>query len=168
MSTGEIKTIETFFKLHYRNLVSYAYVVVQDTLVAEDLVMELFLNLWEKHGTNLNKIKYLKAYHYKALYINSCNYLKEKNRIEISCLNYCYQNSQVETIEPDSTIPPPSKIRDLVKELSPPRKQVIELYYFNGLTLEKIASRLNIPLNTVISHKRRAEAAMKKTLQETT
>lgn len=82
MPTDEIKTIETFFKAHFRKLVAFTTIIVNDTVVAKDLVMELFLKLWERHGSNYESIKNIERYLYRSMYKNSCKYLKQKNRLE--------------------------------------------------------------------------------------
>jgi RNA polymerase sigma factor (sigma-70 family) len=49
-------------------------------------------------------------------------------------------------------------VRDMVENLNPEQKQVIDLMYFEGLTQSEIAEHCNIPLGTV---KTRARSAVK-------
>ncbi|MBR0570569.1 sigma-70 family RNA polymerase sigma factor [Microvirga sp. STS03] len=49
-------------------------------------------------------------------------------------------------------------VRDMVNDLNPEQKQVIDLMYFEGLTQSEIAEAYNIPLGTV---KTRARSAVK-------
>lgn len=49
-------------------------------------------------------------------------------------------------------------LKDLVAQLSPDQKQVIDLMYFDGFTQTEVAKELAIPLGTV---KTRARAAIK-------
>ena len=49
-------------------------------------------------------------------------------------------------------------VRDIIENLNPEQKQVIDLMYFEGLTQNEIAEEYNIPLGTV---KTRARSAVK-------
>lgn len=49
-------------------------------------------------------------------------------------------------------------VRDIIDNLNPEQKQVIDLMYFEGLTQSEIAAEYNIPLGTV---KTRARSAVK-------
>ena len=51
-----------------------------------------------------------------------------------------------------------------MNQLTPAQKRVLLLRYFGDLTFEEIASALDCPLGTALSHCRRGLAALKKLL----
>lgn len=59
-----------------------------------------------------------------------------------------------------------AQIRAAIQRLSPPYRVVLDLYYYRECTYEEIAAILDLPLNTVKTHLRRAKAALKEQLAE--
>jgi RNA polymerase sigma-70 factor (ECF subfamily) len=71
------KVFEEVFKTHFKALHSYAYTILKDDVIAEEMVQNVFFKMWEKKE-QLDIQTSLKAYLYKAVYHESLNYLKHQ------------------------------------------------------------------------------------------
>ncbi len=55
-------------------------------------------------------------------------------------------------------------LRGAISSLPPPRPEIVDLHYRQGLTLEEIAQKLGMPIGTVKTNLYRARAALRKEL----
>src|SRR5687768_10297042 len=69
------RAFEQVFKSHYRNLHAYAFTILKDEAVAEEMVQNVFYKIWEK-TEQLNITGSVSAYLYRAVHNESLNYLK--------------------------------------------------------------------------------------------
>jgi len=58
------------------------------------------------------------------------------------------------------------RVRDVLAELSPQQRQVLELAYYRDLTQPEIAAELALPLGTVKTHARRGLQTMRRLLED--
>jgi len=58
------------------------------------------------------------------------------------------------------------RVRDVLAELTPQQRQVLELAYYRDLTQPEIAAELALPLGTVKTHARRGLQAMRRLLED--
>jgi len=72
--TGE-QAFEQVFKTNFKNLHAYAYTIIRDDIMAEEIVQNVFCRLWEKKSKVDIQIS-LAAYLYRSVYHESLNYLK--------------------------------------------------------------------------------------------
>jgi len=120
---------------------------------AEDLTMETF-------GSAFNNIKqYTNIYAFSTwLYriaINKCIDFqrKNKNKQNINILNpENYSDFVSETLTPEEIVINTEKskrLKNIIKTLKPRYSQVIELRYYEELSYEEIAKRLNRPIGSI-------------------
>jgi RNA polymerase sigma-70 factor, ECF subfamily len=69
------KAFEQVFKMHFKNLHAYAFTILKDEAVAEEMVQNVFYKIWEK-TEQLNISGSITAYLYRAVHNESLNYLK--------------------------------------------------------------------------------------------
>jgi RNA polymerase sigma-70 factor (ECF subfamily) len=69
------RAFEQVFKSHFRNLHAYAFTILKDEAVAEEMVQNVFYKIWEK-TEQLNITGSVSAYLYRAVHNESLNYLK--------------------------------------------------------------------------------------------
>jgi RNA polymerase sigma-70 factor, ECF subfamily len=157
ISRDDEKAFEILFRTYYQDLCGFAARFVRRLDIAEELVQNTFINLWEKRKT-LSIHTSFKAYIYKAI----------KN----ACINH-YQSERPVTLYDDEALLDdilrvPSfldkieenELRDAVNkaiELLPERrKQIYLLHRQEGLTYREIAHVLDISVNTVETQMMRA------------
>jgi len=124
LKQGDKNAYNFLFTEHYVNLCNYIYSVSKNRPLAEDIVQEVFIKLWEKREM-LNIKTSIKSYLYKASHNQFLQHLrKEKNRLDfierskLDLLSLVY-------IEDESTTNLYTKKLDaLIKDLPPKCKTV--------------------------------------------
>ncbi len=150
---GDEKAFETLFRLYYKMLCYFAQKIVKDADVAEEIVQDIFYNLWEKRNALVMNIS-VKSYLYKSAYNNSLSYLRHKkieenyeNSVKASIeATYYLQENYAETGEIMHII-------DLTINKLPERsREIFQLHRNEGLKYQQIADKLNISVKTVEAH----------------
>lgn len=146
-------TIHTIYDEWYKELCIYAYRFLKDDQQAEDHVQQVIIKLWEKRNDGL-MIQSLKAYLYRMVY-NAC-----MNSIEHAAVHQRYQGEvmhQLNELELQSITDADEQDNrtDLIRALEqlPERnREIMKLFYFDGLRQKEIAERLNLSVRTVETH----------------
>ena len=151
-TAGDWRGMELMFRVYYKRLVVYADTFVQDMQLAEDIVQELFITLWEK-----GKKKDLQSSSLSSFLLvsvrNRCYHRLEKKDIlrhtldlkevvyrllEYSWFRYNEKHDHIIT-----------RILSEIEKL-PPRSQEIMLAVFvDGLKYREVAEKYHISLSTV-------------------
>lgn len=143
-------SFEKAFKQHYVALFHFAYQFVQRTDIAEELVQEVFVLLWEKRKTT--KItSSLKSYLYTAVRNQCLNYLKEKWHKKELLQDWA---SSIDLHLPES-VDDSERLYQLIqlgiKRLPEKCRLIFNLSRQSGLSYDEIAQELNISKETVKS-----------------
>lgn len=139
---------DRYAKILYRQAASY----VNSTMDAEELVMDLLLNLWEKRGhLNADAGNNVKAYLMLSMRNRIINYL-QKNIPEHSSIDLVSEDQLMDSRQADYGMI--SKDMEAVYEstvdkLSPQRQKVFRLSREKNLSYAEIAEELNLSVNTV-------------------
>lgn len=152
---GKSASFQATYDQYYPALLFFAKSLVQDDLAAEDIVVDVFVKLWEREA-DFSRHKNIKA----ALYIavkNTCrNYIRQREN-RLSILRDLPISSTVTTDETILNTITKAEILQAVytelQKLPPKRRSVMELFYVEGWDKNKIASHLNISSHTVRKHK---------------
>src|SRR2546423_5335116 len=126
--------------------------VVRDTGIAEDLVQESFLRVWNRvHGFDAMKGSIgpwlLAVARNRAIdYLRSAGG-RERNAVEFEETDHpaLYCDMEKDILTSDKA----RRVKSAVEKLSPNHRQVIELAYFEGLSQSEMAERMGQPLGTV-------------------
>lgn len=156
MNRSHVSSFKTLFRELYPDMVKVALFYVHDLPVAEDITQEIFAKLWEKQ-TELHKIDNLKGYLQYAIKNRSLNYLEHLQVIDKYQQDYINQMREEEQ-EPDDYL---GLVQRLVDQLPPKRKQVLELSIVESKSYQEIAEQLDISLNTVKDHIKKAYAFLR-------
>ena len=82
----DFKALEALFKRFYKPLRAYAYRFVADEYQAEDIVQDVFLDIWQRHESIRFDDESIKSYLFKAVYTHAINLLNRQPQT-ISSLN---------------------------------------------------------------------------------
>lgn len=154
------------FDLFYPGLCLYAKRYVDERAVAEDLVQDVFVTLWE----NRKKIKIessVRNYLVVSVKNQSLNYLKREG----------YKHNYIETCLSNSTDPSDynefyllTELQKLLDEalakLPETYRLIFEMSRLESKSNTEIAETLNIPLRTVERYKAKAIDILKKDLKD--
>lgn len=162
ISRSDLKQI---FNTYYEALVQFAnrFLFLKDE--CEDLVQDVFINLWEKENTFPDKIS-LKVYLYKAVR-NKCYNVIKHNKVKNK-----YAETTIQSLEDDNLflkqILEEEIVRQLHKaiEILPKRKKEIIKLSLKGLKNDEIAEELDIKLQTVKTLKSQSYKILREQFQE--
>ena len=155
-AAATVKFRELFIAYH-KNLRLYAFTIVKNEMLAEEIVQNVFCRLWENGSGGLDKVT--QAYLYKAVYNESLNQLKSA---KIKAGHHARMQQMNETIESthDRT-----DLRQLseratkaLNSLPEQCRTIFQLSRYEQLKYREIADRLGISVKTV-------EAQMSKALR---
>ena len=73
--------LKKIFYAHYSSLCKYLTAIVKDPIVAEDIVQNLFLQMW--YIQKLEEISYIEPYLLRTTNFESIDYLKTKKTIPL-------------------------------------------------------------------------------------
>ena len=142
------------FSEFYNSLVLFAMGFVEQQDVAEDIVQETFITVWENKKT-FNSYQGLKAYLYELVQNKCTNYLKHR---QVEDKYASYVKTTGEEAEGDYSLMQEEIYRELyvaVRELLEKCQKVFGLH-LEGKKNDEIAEILGISVLTVKSHKQNA------------
>lgn len=143
---------DILFKKYYKPLVYYIKSFSQDSYVSEDIVQQVFMDLWMNRN-DLKVNKSVKGYLYwvsYTKYIDLYRKIKRREHLLNDFKEKALRDSIVEDNEQlNNRI---KKLKELIENLPPICKKVLELNKLYGLKYNEIAKRLNISQKTVESH----------------
>ena len=144
------KAFEATFKRYYKPLHAYAFTIVKDEAVAEDIVQQVFFRIW-KNAENLHIHSSIAAYLYRSVNNESLNHLKHEKLVVAHQKATAPQMKE----ERDSAAGKilhkelEQKIREALNTLPEHCRTVFQLSRFENLKYQEIADRLGISIKTV-------------------
>ena len=144
--------------------------ITRDPSVAEDLVQELFIRLWNR-GKEFDSSKgtlgvWLLSIA-RNMAIDHVRSAQARFSMRLRPIDHLDQLSMAAAgSEPESVIDRSRAVSAAFTTLTPNEKRVLELAYFEGFSQTEIADRLKEPLGTVKSWTRSALSRMRKVIQE--
>ena len=158
---------EQLFTKHFRELHAYAFSVVKDWDIAEELVQGQFLKLWEKNEWGHIQTS-IKSYLYKSVYHDSLNYLR-RQKVQIKYQNsiaYSMKNHIDDTAGKLKLSELEQHLQLALNKLPEKCRAIFHLSRFEELKYQEIASQLNISIKTVETHMGKALRILRKEMKE--
>jgi RNA polymerase sigma-70 factor (family 1) len=153
---GNTTAFGEVFEHYHRRCFSYAFKIMDSIESAEDIVQEVFLNLWSIRE-RLPSINNLNSYLHRMVHNQACTELERSSRDEL--VIHVLKNGPFATEEEEAGSRLLARevrehIHQLVDSLSPRQREIFLLSREQGLKYEEIAARLNISFQTVKTHLR--------------
>lgn len=150
---NEVAAFDTlYWKYHevvYRNILK----LVKEAVVAEDILQEVFIKLWEKRQ-EIKASQSVAGWLFVISFNLSVNYTRKKLREQTF-------HQKLLSLGPGEDAGPERKVMQEVQyhlleqaiaELSPQRRRIVTLCKLEGKTYDEVAHELNISRNTVKEH----------------
>jgi len=150
---GDTTAFKLLFDTYYTNLCDYALSIVRHAQVAEDLVQEVYANIWNMRA-DWTPNHTVKSYLFRAVRNQALNYLKH-DKLEKKWAERVQQNGQADHIfdpEKYDNSEIEKAIYNAIDDLPPKRRIVFVLSRFYQLTYLEIANTLDISVKTVEKH----------------
>lgn len=158
---------EQLFKKYFRELHAYAFSLLKDWDVAEEIVQAMSLKLWERDEA-VQVRPAIKSYLYKSVYHSCLNYIRGQ-KVQLK-----YQTTTVISIK-KQTDDTAQKINMSELELHLHRalsklpekcRAIFQLSRFEELKYQDIAKQLNISIKTVETQMSKALKILRRELKE--
>ncbi len=163
---GDIASFEALFHHYYNGLCGYSTSLVGMKEVAEEVVQDVFFNIWKNRET-LRIRQSIQSYLYRAAYNNSMMYLRKMRREHFM--------EDLSRPEPIMDAPDPSQVIQLDEvsnlisqtlESLPERcREIFRMNRQDGLKYREIAQKLSISEKTVEANMGKALKALRNSME---
>ncbi len=161
----QLPAFEGIFKAHYAALCTFAFDFVNRHELAEEIVQDTFLKVWERYE-DLDIQVSVKAYLYRAVQNNCLNYIKQ-DRIRARYGHELLQQleSRITLMNMPAAPTPAERLESAelehmaekaIRKLPPQCQDVFRLSRFEQLSYPEISRHLGISVNTVKTQMTRA------------
>jgi RNA polymerase sigma-70 factor (family 1) len=141
------------FVSFYNPLLRFAVTLVKSKEQAEEIVSDVFINIWEKRK-RINSINNLKVYLFIAVKNTSLNYLSRQNKNLTDSVDEAGIEFKSIYFDPEQlmvTAEMVARIKAAIEALPPKCKLIFKLIKEDELKYRDVAEILNISLKTVES-----------------
>jgi RNA polymerase sigma-70 factor (ECF subfamily) len=149
-ATKDEAAFEQVFKEHFKNLHAYAYAIIKEEAVAEEVVQQVFMKLWER-STPFPVSGSVAAYLYRSVHNESLNYLKHR-KVQMAYrrhLGYTRGDEPEPAGKNLSEKELGSKLLQALNDLPEQCRIIFQLSRNEGLRYLDIAEKLDISVKTV-------------------
>jgi RNA polymerase sigma-70 factor (ECF subfamily) len=170
MARGDRSALSSLYDSLSRPLYSLAYRIVNDSAEAQDILQDVFLQIWQKAGTYDTSRGSVFGWAATLTRNRSIDRVRmRKRRTELLAESAPDLQPAPLSGDLDSSgslwIQEKAKaVRSALGQLAPDQQKAIELAFFSGLTQLQIAAKLNEPLGTIKARIRRGLLKLKETL----
>lgn len=147
----DLPAFESYYKDHYKELFIASYKYVKESALAEEIVNDVFLKIWED-AEKINIETSLKAYLYRAIINRSINALNKQKRESL-------QQKELAGLQEDRYDVKEMEVNELkvrlykaIDELPEQCRKVFMMSRFEGRKQQEIADHLGISIKTVKNH----------------
>lgn len=153
LKQGSRDAFGSIYRRHIEGVYLCLYRLGGDGDLASDLAQEVFKSLWD-YRLQLKDARHLRAYIYFVAKGHFLSHLRKKRTVahaldELAHLAEPEEPSRELTIITEETF---AELEVALRGLSPQRRKVIHLHYFEGLDVRMIAFQLQIAPQTVRNH----------------
>ena len=140
------------YRKYSQRLFGYALTLTNDRAMAEDIIQNVFLRIWE-HRKKLNITTSVRSYLFKSIYNEFINQYKKKGSTLILEEKYFHLLEEIITEADDQSWEPTlAKIESEINNLPPKCKEIFILSRKEGLTNVEIAAIRNLSVKTIEGH----------------
>jgi RNA polymerase sigma-70 factor (ECF subfamily) len=148
--SGSSESFEALFRAYYVRLCRFAYRLTGSRTIAEEVVQDVFVRLWELRS-QLPQVDSINAYLYRAVRNQVINHLKRSNLMqELESAEFegsftAHDGPEEELHRNEIT----AAVREAIELLPPRCRLIFVLHRFDGLRYREIAHTLDISIKTV-------------------
>ena len=167
---GDYSCFKQLFHKHYKVMYGYGVKLCENPELVKDSIQDLFVTLWERRET-LDHINSPKVYLYVSLRRNILRQLKKDQKFNGKLINedssdFAEFGMEEFIIKKESIYQQKQKVLKALNRLSPRQREVVYLYFFNGMSYEEIEKILIINRQSVHNLMHRAMKTLRSQLKE--
>lgn len=157
--------VEALFRQYYSPLCKSLYRILKDVSLAEDIVQEVFLKIWDRRK-NLHLDEAILGYLYRSCYNTALNFIKQQkptmdinSGIEVAFSSLDAENT-LNYLETEH------QILVAIESLPSRTREVFRMSRFEELSYKEISGKLNISVKSVEKHMGIALQRLRENLKE--
>lgn len=155
--------VEALYDMYSASLFGVIVRIVNDEALAEDILQDTFIKVWNSfpsYSTEKGRLFTWMVNIARNLAIDKIRSKDFKNQTK----NQELENNVTFIDEQRNTVYKPELlgVRDLVEQLKPEQKSILDLVYFKGYTHVEAADELGVPLGTIKTRLRAAITQLRK------
>ena len=153
------KALEALFSRYSKPLYNFAFQLVGDLPVAEDIVQEVFVKTW-KHAASFDQKKKFSTWIFAIAKNAAYDYLKKKKSLPFSSFENEQGNSILDNVIDETILYSNSllqkmdnekEVQSFLSKLSPQIRTIVLLHHQQGFSLVEIAEIMGSSVNTIKS-----------------
>jgi RNA polymerase sigma-70 factor, ECF subfamily len=157
IADGDRQAVRALYERYSRILLGLLLRILGDRSEAEDVLQEVFLQIWKKAGDFDERRG--RALHWLATIarnraLDRRSTLESRRRLAGSATPSAPEEESLDPADEANTAEEAHHLHRALAELPEAQRKVLLLAYFDGLSQSEIADRLGAPLGTVKSHAR--------------
>ena len=172
ISNRDASALSEFYDVHSKYLFTIIYYILRDEAEAEDLLQEVFLQIWEKIDSYDETLGNPLAWITRITRNRSIDRIRSKsfkNRSSETDIERFFDLSEdsgssnpenISTSNQEHT-----EITNALKSLNENQRDLIEFAYFRGYSQSELAEHFNLPLGTVKTRMRAAMMTLREKLK---
>jgi len=153
LQQGKERAFNTLYHYYFRPLYRKVYSMVKDETITDELIQELFLKIWQKHG-EIDPGKSFEGYLYTIAHNLVYGYFRKiaqdqrlTTRLLLNATDYYLHSDELLEAKESRQI-----LMKAIDQLSPQRKLVFMACKLEGKSYEETGRELGISIATVNSH----------------
>ena len=155
--SGKEQGFTYFFDAYYKPLVYFAFTIIKDKVVAEDIVEDSFVGFWEKRKT-IRSAPAIKPYLYRSVH-NGCLNILRKQKSHLAYVNHMKNSEEELPVDIMQKIIAAETMHQVYLALqNPPTKYqtIATMIYLEEKAVKEVATELSLPLSTIKGQKKKA------------
>jgi len=148
---SQVSAFTQFYTQFFQKLLLTGDKYVKDIFVAEEIVQDVFLKIWE-NPQDLEEIKSVKSYLYRSVINASINYVNRQKNIELHHLKIAAESTDDDLNDLDEENELIVLLHKEINKLPPQCQKIFKLNRFERLKYKEIALMLGVSEKTVENH----------------
>ena len=167
---GDQRAFKVLYQRYFKILCSYGCRLTSDRQLLEDAVHDIFIDLWRRRE-HLAEVENIKFYMFRALrnrvVRNGRNNILENSEDIDGFLDYLVSlSSEQQSIDSESLQARVKRVQNAVENLSDRQKEVINLRFYHGMSLDDISQLMGLPKQSVSNLLFKSYAVLRLRLKE--
>ncbi len=151
LDKGNKRAFTDFYTQYFKRLLIESDKYVKDIYVAEEVVQDVFLKIWER-SDDLMQIQSIKSYLYRSVINASINYVNRQRNLEQHHQKIVDEFTEDQADQLDEENELIVLLFDEIEKLPPKCKEIFKMNRFERLKYREIALKLELSERTVENH----------------
>ncbi|HEX2630439.1 MAG TPA: sigma-70 family RNA polymerase sigma factor [Chitinophagaceae bacterium] len=163
VASGDQAAFRVLFDLYHKKIFSLGMHLTHSDVMAEELVQDVFIKLWEKR-TELANIDFLNSWIRTVSKNIASNYLR-RITLEKLVLSEIATAAPAENVDTGSNMELAQLLEQAIAQLPPQQRRVFILFRKEGLSGEEISKEMNLSIHSVRTYIKLSTQSVKEFLE---